>query len=74
MARQLGYEMCDEIEATQNAQVALMNLINCGKTLESSRAAVQALVSGDFEGERLLAIFEKLFGLALVPIEMIEAL
>ena len=59
--------------AIDNAKGALQALINCGETIAQSRAAVKAVIANDPEGEWLLAIFEQRFGLAIVPIEMIEA-
>ena len=63
----------EKATAMRKAKAALADLIDCGGTTAVSRAAVKAVIANDSEGERLLAIFEKRFGLVIVPIEMIEA-
>jgi len=63
----------EKAKAMRAAKAALADLIDCGGTAQASRAAVKAVIANDPEGERLLAIFEQRFGLAIVPIEMIEA-
>jgi len=58
-------------EATQKARVALANLTKCGGTAAQSRAAIRQMMLSDAPEIRA---FERRFGLAIVPREVVRAL